>query len=159
MAFGNGELKRGGGVFCRPGQVSADKHAQRRAVHRPPAAAVNVGQADPFGPVRVVAPADKGEHAAAENYAVRNIDETDDRSHFERETGPAIPFDGLTDHNDHGTVIGGLGDRHDLRGGRVLRNGSGGGGFLRGGVLFRLNLTFSAENRGHRVTIRLDIFA
>ena len=117
---------------------------------------MNVGQADPFGPVRVVVPADKGEHAAAENYAVGNIDETDNRSRFEREAGPAIPFDGLTDHHDHGTVVGGLGDRHDLRGGRVLRGWSG-GGFLRG--FFRLNLTFGAENRGHRIAIRNDIFA
>ena len=55
---------RGGGLR-RPGKVSTDEHAQRGPVRGPPAAAVNVGQTDPFGPVWAVIPANQRIHAAA----------------------------------------------------------------------------------------------
>lgn len=110
--------------------------------------AVNIGQADPFKLVRGIVPADKGKHAAAKNQTVRNVNETGNSPVFEREASAAVPFDTLAHNNDHGTIVGGLGDRNHLGGGRVLHGRSGGGFRYVGGGLFRLNFTFGAENGG-----------
>lgn len=113
--------------------------------------AVNVGQPDPFKLVRGIVPADKGEHAAAKNQTVGHVNEPGNNTVFEGEASPTVPLDALAHNNDHGTIVGGLGDRNHLGGGRALDGRSGGG-------LFRLNFIFSAENGGHAVTIGNDVF-
>ena len=134
--------------------VSADEHAQRGAARRTPAPAVNIGKADPFGLAGAFVPANQGENAAAGKASGGFIEEADNRSALNGIASPAHAFDTLTQHDNNCAVVGGLGDRHDFRGGRVPCNGRGGGGFL-----FLLNFIFSAENGGHRITIRNNIFA
>lgn len=110
---------------------------------------MNIGKADPFGLAGAFVPANQGENAAAGEASGGFVAESDDRSALNGIASPAHAFDALTQHDNNCAVVGGLGDRHDFRGGRVPCNGRGGGGFL-----FLLNFIFSAENGGHRITIR-----
>lgn len=75
----------------------------------------------------------------------------DDGSALRRIASAADTFDALAHHNNNGVHVGGLGDFNAA--------GRFDGGFLDAGFLFRLNLVFSTEDRGHRITFGNDIFA
>ena len=63
--------------------------------------AVNVGQMDPFGPVRAIIPTNKGIRAAAGKATGGFVKETDNRSVIRGIHSAADTFDALTDYHDH----------------------------------------------------------
>lgn len=85
------------------------------------------------------------------SYYKPNSNKADDGSTLRRIASAADTFDALTHHNNNGVRVGGLDDLNAA--------GRFGGGFLDAGFLFRLNLVFSTEDRGHRITFGNDIFA
>ena len=111
---------------------------------------MNVGQADTFRSLCAVIQ-DHSENAAVKETGIRQANKADDGSALRRIASTADTFDALTHHNNNGIHVGGLGDFNAA--------GSFGGGFLDAGFLFRLNLVFSTEDRGHRITFWNDIFA
>ena len=111
---------------------------------------MNVGQADTFRSLCAVIQ-DHSENAAVKETGIRQANKADDGSALRRIASTADTFDALTHHNNNGVHIGGLDDLNAA--------GRFGGGFLDAGFLFRLNLVFSTEDRGHRITFGNDIFA
>ena len=111
---------------------------------------MNVGQADTFRSLCTVIQ-DHSENAAVKETGIRQANKSDDGSALRRIASTADTFDALTHHNNNGVHVGGLDDLNAA--------GRFGGGFLDAGFLFRLNLVFSTEDRGHRITFGNDIFA